>query len=74
MKLYIVIYMAGLIGGTVGPLPYDEAECRRRIDALTAQIDPTITTPEGFSSKNVRFACEWHAVRPNNQPGAGQHP
>jgi hypothetical protein len=72
MKLYIVIYLAGLIGGTIGPLPYDMEECQRRVAAEMAQVDPTITTPNGFSAKDVRLACEWHEVRPGTQPGAGK--
>ena len=74
MNLYIVIYIAGLVGGTVEALPYDMEECQHRATAEMAKIDPTITTPDGFSARDVRFVCEWHDVRPENQPGAGvQH-
>jgi hypothetical protein len=52
-KLYIVIRVAGLIGGTVGPLPYDQAECERRIAEFNAKA-------EGHAA----FTCEFHTERP----------
>lgn len=63
-KLYILIYIAGHVGATVGPLPYGEEECSRRIAEEYAQIDSTIVTADGFSKKDIRYACEWHAERP----------
>lgn len=54
MSLYIVIYAGLLIGGTVGPLPYDMAECQRRIAEFNVKT----------AGSEMRFTCEWHAKRP----------
>ena len=67
MKLYMVIYLAGQIVGTVGPLPYDAKLCEQRAAEKMAEADHTVTTPEGFTTKDVRLTCEWHAIRPENQ-------
>lgn len=70
MKLYMVIYIAGLIGGTAGPLPYGEDECHARADAMLVGTND-VETPQGYSRKDIRFACEWHNRRPDNDPKAG---
>lgn len=72
MKLYIVVYIAGLIGGTVGPLPYGPDECARRVAEQHAALNRDLTTPQGFTWRDIRFECEWHAVRPDNHPSAGK--
>lgn len=72
MKLYIVIYIAGLIGGTVGPLPYGIAECESRATELNALPRPNVVTPQGYTAADVLFACEWHATRPENDPKTAQ--
>lgn len=66
-KLYIVIYIAGQIGGTVGPLPYGIDECRLRAAAQYATMDPKVVTPEGITARDVMFACEFHIIRPQNE-------
>ena len=71
MRLYIVIYLAGLVGGTVGPLPYDEAECERRVSAQMASLDRGVTTPSGYTADDVDLRCEWHTERPILNPKAG---
>lgn len=38
MLLYMIILIFGSIGGTVGPLPYDLAECEFRAGARQDQI------------------------------------
>lgn len=57
--LFIVIYIGSLIGGTVGPLPYGKRECARRVVELTRDSDPA-----ELASKNIKFVCERHDVRP----------
>jgi hypothetical protein len=66
MQLYLIIYIAGLIGGVVGPLPFAMEECERR--AAQARADPSAITPGGFSASDVRLACEWHTTRPESDP------
>jgi hypothetical protein len=70
MKLYIVIYIAGLIGGVVGPLPYDEDECKTRIKAEWTKLND-VMTPQGFSKHDIRYACEWAENRPVLDASAG---
>ena len=63
MKLFMVIYVSGLIGGTIGPLPYDETECERRAVRLMNLCDPT-KTAHGRTCADIRFKCERHNSRP----------
>lgn len=63
IKLYLIIYMGGLIGGTVGPLPYDEAECKHRAADL-AKAYNVARGLEGVSGDQFAFKCEWHEQRP----------
>lgn len=71
-KLYIVIYLAGHIGGTVGPLPYGFEECDRRAAEQMATADPSVVTPQGYRASDVKLVCEWHETRPGNDPEAGK--
>lgn len=64
MKLFMVIYLAGRIVGTSGPLPYDEDECRHRANELWRGGDHSAVTKEGFTTNDVRFVCERHDDRP----------
>jgi hypothetical protein len=66
VKLWMVIYLAGQIVGTVGPLPYDEPECVRRVVDKMAGADHSVTTPEGYTIHDVRLVCEWHDERPSH--------
>lgn len=67
MKLYIVIYLTGAIIGSVGPLPYDEKECQRRTVSELSTISDALS---GDAMMGLRMECEWHAVRPPNDPSA----
>jgi hypothetical protein len=64
MKLFVIIYIAGQIGATVGPVPYGMDECRVRAAEMYDTIDPNVRTPEGVMKHDVRFECEMHAERP----------
>lgn len=64
-KLFLVIYITGQVGGSVGPLPYDMREClRRRLDLLNVKADPTLWTfihhgiEQTRDGKTVRLICE----------------
>lgn len=65
MNLFLVIYIAGLVGGTVGPLPYGVEECRGRAADLWSELKPGVLTPEGFTRDDVAFKCEFHDQRPS---------
>lgn len=54
MKLFLIVWYYGTIGATVGPLPYDQAECEKRAEALIA-ADPQ---PGGV------LECSYHEKRP----------
>ncbi len=71
MPLYLVIYIAGLVGATIGPLPMTLPECLKFAAYEAAQMDTKITTPQGYSSKDIRFSCEMVAVPPDVDPQAG---
>ena len=68
MQLFMVIYITGLIGGTVGPLPYGFDECEARAAAATREAaqQVSVVTPSGVTGRDVRLACEYHSVRPAN--------
>jgi hypothetical protein len=73
-KLYIVIYVIGKIGGTVGPLPYDITECEHRVVELLKDIKPTRPLDESeqlgvdeIKPSDLRVVCEYHDIRPQNE-------
>lgn len=66
LELYMVIYMAGHVAGTIGPLPYDMEECKHRAEELWAKGHADRVTPDGFTMKDVKFVCEKHTIRPKN--------
>ncbi len=72
MNLFIVIYIAGQIGGTVGPLPYGMEECQLRAATQWSKGDPNIVTPQGYTMQDIRLTCGWHEVRPGNDPDAAR--
>ena len=67
MNLWLVIYMTGKVGGSVGPLPYDFTECQSRVVDMYRQLRPDVVTPDGRTAADVRFACEYHDARPINE-------
>lgn len=79
MSLWLIIYTAGQIGGVVGPLPYDMAECHVRRDELRVMQadglargtnDTTglpLTQDERAGIVNLSFECEHHETRPEIQ-------
>jgi len=56
--LYLILIANGAIGGTWGPLPYDEAECWRRATAFVAEAI------QHEETSTWRMVCEYHDVRP----------
>ena len=70
MKLWIIIYLAGELVGSVGPLPYGPDECEKRIAEKMAEANHDVVTPGGFTTKDVRLACEYRDARPRLSEGA----
>lgn len=77
MKLFLVIYMMGKIGGTVGPLPNGLDACMGEALSLNQQaqavmksgitIKGDVLTPlEKERIASMSFSCEYHAIRPKN--------
>jgi len=71
MKLWFVIYVGAHIGGSVGPLPYDEAECLTRAAEKNAEWQQQLSTgvdlegnPVTDIARSMHFKCEWHDARP----------
>jgi hypothetical protein len=64
MSIYLVVYIAGLVGGSIGPLPYDMAECQRRAETYNAEQGTDHVSPQGWSRDDVLFVCERHSKRP----------
>lgn len=75
-KLYLIIVHFGLVGGTVGPLPYDMAECRSRAAEMADKIAAAWADPETAAKlraddprsapDTMTFECRELSVRPEN--------
>lgn len=72
-KLFLVFYLAGKVGGSVGPLPYDMKEClARRLEPVSnlaaAQRNDLSFIHHGLRMKKggleVRLMCEEWSTRP----------
>ena len=69
MKLFMIIVLAGKIGGNAGPLPYDMEECESR--ALELRLQCTDKPENPYRCAEIEFKCEWREHRPINDPTAG---
>lgn len=69
MMLWIMVYVAGTLGGTIGPLPYGMDECQHR-----AAEETTAMRRHVFPASHVTFVCEWHARRPELPTDKGGSP
>lgn len=77
LSLFLIIYAAGTVGGTIGPLPYGLDECERHAQSMRAQITARLATgryEDGTAikanpgmaerAKSMTFTCEYRASRP----------
>lgn len=64
LKLWMVLYLAGVVVGSSGPLPYGMAECERKAAEELRTFDWSLFAEEGFDSDDVRISCEFHAEDP----------
>lgn len=78
MKLFLVIYMAGKIGGTVGPLPSTMDACMSHALEYQRQASIAVSTGKDVNGKPIpadqleriktlEFRCEYSAKRPKNE-------
>lgn len=76
MKLWLVLYAAGQVGGTWGPLPYDMDRCIEVRDERQAAIQLMVYTGVGENGspipaetidklKTWRLECEQRHARPS---------
>lgn len=67
MSLWIVIYIAGAVAETIGPLPYDMDECLKRTAEKSAEIDAQFaqrSTIGGMVRTDIRIECIRSERRP----------
>lgn len=60
-KLYAIIYVMGEIGAFIGPLPYDKAECERRIEEIRLEIEAA----DVDNKYDITIQCERRMFQPN---------
>lgn len=72
MKLWMIVYLAGQIVGSIGPLPYGMDECVLRADDQMSALDHSIITEEGYTAEDVGFSCEWRDEHPRLRSGVVQ--
>lgn len=63
LKLWVVLYVAGSVQGTWGPLPYGLAECWDRTAVMMLDLRER-SAKHGVDVSEWRLACEYHGVRP----------
>lgn len=71
MNLWFVIYIGTAVGGSIGPLPYDMAECQLRALDNQQRLSAQISTGHDVNGNPIdpfarlmRFKCEQHVERP----------
>jgi hypothetical protein len=66
MKLFMVLYILGTVQGSVGPLPYDEPECQRRVAEIRLECRNNPAVP--YTCADVAMKCERHPSHPEIEP------
>jgi hypothetical protein len=64
MPLWIIFYLASHISMVIGPVPYDMEECKLAVAEQMMRLNYDVTTDEGYTAKDVKILCEYHAERP----------
>lgn len=64
MKLFMLIYLGGILVGSIGPLPYDKEECEARAADKMAGGNPEVVTPDGWRLKDIEIKCDYFDGRP----------
>jgi hypothetical protein len=55
MKIWFIVTIFGTISATWGPLPYDMAECHKRLAEKTAEIDQTFVSDKLATDERMRI-------------------
>lgn len=69
MKIWFVIFVAGKIGGTVGPVPYDMAECQSRADAENRKLQVALADGTDMAGRPISTATKEYALATKMQFG-----
>lgn len=72
--LYMLVYVGGLLIATIGPLPYDVAECEVRAAERWSDIDPNVVLLDQYTRDDAEFLCERYAERPKLDPVPSMDP
>lgn len=75
MSIWFVVTVLGNIAATVGPLPYDIAECQARLPEQAAEIDrgfaagsPILVDGHPVRRADIKLDCVRAKSRPANAP------
>jgi hypothetical protein len=63
-KLYVLIYLAGKLVGTIGPLPYEMDECLERSSEKMTIINRDTFKRDGSHANDLELRCEYRLTRP----------
>ncbi len=65
MKLYLVIFIHGLVAGSVGPTPLTLANCEAyAAQRMAACDDSKASADTDFTCADITLKCEYHAKHP----------
>jgi len=64
MSIWMVIYIAGKVAATLGPVPADMAGCQAVLPHYMARIDYDKVQQMGYSKHEVSMKCVEHEGRP----------
>jgi len=68
LKLYLVIYISGMVGGYSDPIPENSmAICEALKAQFLAGLDPNGRTRNGFTAKDVTAECKKLPLPPSVQ-------
>ena len=67
VDLWMVVIVAGVVAGSIGPLPYNIQECVRRADQQNVRLEQAWERglrAEGVTLDNTFFVCMHRNIRP----------
>ncbi len=68
MKLFVVVYIFGLVAGSIGPSPLSMKECEKLIASELASCDDSNAPADApFRCSDIKLQCEYLAEHPEIQ-------
>ena len=69
MKLFMIIYVMGSVGGYAGPLPYDMVECQKRAAVYESNLRTAFKVygdaiGEDIPPDDIKMSCEFRKEAP----------